>query len=109
MARYYGAIGYGHEVEIRPGVIDEVITERQCMGDVIADGVKIGGDEKITPDVNLSNSFSVVLDPYALENIGAMRYIVWHGGRWTVSDIKVQHPRLIIRVGGLYNGPVPTP
>lgn len=111
MARYYGAIGYGHQTEVPPGsgIHKDVISERQCSGDVLTDSVKSGGDDKVNSDINLGNSFSVLLDGYALENIGAMRYIVWYGGRWSIADVKVQHPRLIIRVGGLYNGPTPTP
>lgn len=109
MARYYGKIGYGHQVETTPGVYEEVITERECMGEVITDSVKMSDRGTIHPNLTLGNSFRILADAYVLENMSAIRYITWHGGRWTVVEIKNQHPRLVLRPGALYNGPTPTP
>lgn len=109
MARFYGVVGYAHQVETRPGVHVEVITERFARGDVVTDSVKVSNDGQINPDLSLGNSFSILMDDYLTEHMSAIRYVKWHGGRWSVSDIKNQHPRLILRVGGLYNGPEPTP
>lgn len=109
MARFWGKIGYGHQVETRPGVYKDVITERECMGEVIADSVKMSSGDKVNTDLTLGNSFRVLADAYALENMSAIRYITWHGARWSVVDIKNQPPRLILRPGALYHGPIPTP
>jgi len=35
----------------------------------------------------------------------AIRYIEWAGALWTVSDVQVESPRLLLRLGGVYNGP----
>jgi hypothetical protein len=37
-----------------------------------------------------------------------MKYITYEGVRWCISSIQVQRPRLIISLGGVYNGPTPT-
>jgi hypothetical protein len=31
------------------------------------------------------------------------------GTLWTVSDVEVQSPRLLLRLGGVYNGPRAAP
>jgi hypothetical protein len=38
-----------------------------------------------------------------------MRYVEWAGVRWTVQDVEVQRPRLLLRLGEVYNGKSPGP
>lgn len=105
MARFYGEIGYAIEEEIRPGVWEERIVVRKYKGDLVKNSRKLETGEKVLPDISVSNSISIVADPYAYEHIFAMRYVKWQGALWTVSDVEVQSPRLTLRLGGLYNGP----
>jgi hypothetical protein len=105
MARFYGAIGYGATVESPPGVWSEVITERTYSGDVIRNTRKLQEGEQVNDDITVQNSISIVADAYANQNFFAIRYIVWMGSRWKVSDVEVQRPRLLLRLGGVYNGP----
>ena len=107
MAKFHGVIGYGDQTEIRPGVYDDVITEMPYYGDVIRDSRSINAGDKVNSDISVNNSISVVADEYAYENIFAIRYIRWMGVRWIAQEVEVQRPRLIVRLGGVYNGPVP--
>ena len=50
---------------------------------------------------------SIVADPYANENFFAIRYVQWMGTLWKVTEVEVQSPRLLLRLGGKYNGPIP--
>lgn len=109
MNKFYGAVGYGETVEIRPGVVDNVITERKVFGDVVRNGRRLEEGAQINGDITTGNSISIVADPYALNHIFAMKYITWAGTRWVVSQVEVQEPRLILRLGGVYNGPLPAP
>lgn len=107
MARFYGKIGYGEAVEISPGVwIDEVV-EYEYYGDVIRNTRQLQPGEYLNNEISVSNSISVVADAYANEHFFAIRYVEWAGALWTVSDVEVQSPRLILRLGGVYNGPTP--
>lgn len=54
----------------------------------------------------INNIISIVADSYANENMGAMKYVRWRGDLWTITNIEIQRPRLILTIGGLYNGPV---
>jgi hypothetical protein len=105
MAKFSGAVGYAIDQETSPGVWTEVITEKNYFGDVNRDARRLGPDsEQLNDDISLSNSFSLVADGYAIENIAAMRYVAWNGQKWIVTDVEVRRPRLILQVGGLWNG-----
>lgn len=106
MARFSGNIGFAHTEKIRPGVSEDVITERKFYGDVLRNARKLENGD-IIPDISIGNSFSVVANAYLTENINEIRYVVWKGVRWIVSDVEVQERRLILRPGGVYNGPTP--
>lgn len=107
MARFYGEVGYGESVEVQPGVWEDVITEVKYYGDVLRNARGLETGDKVNNDLSVSNSISIVADPYANEHFFAMRYIKWAGTLWTVSDVEVKSPRLILRLGGVYNGPTP--
>lgn len=105
MAKFYGKVGYGFSEEIRPGVWEEQITEYPYYGDVIRDTRRLDNGDKVISDISVQNSISIVADPYAHSHFFAMRYIEWMGALWIVSNVEVQYPRLILRLGGVYNGP----
>lgn len=107
MAKFYGEIGYGETVETAPGVWEDTITERKYYGDVVKNTRQWRESENLNNDLTVSNSISIVADAYANEHFFAIRYIKWAGTLWTVSDVEVQRPRLLLRLGGVYNGPTP--
>lgn len=105
MTRFYGAIGYGESVEQSPGVWVDDIVEYNYYGDVIRNTRRLQDDNKVNNDLTVSNSISIVADAYAREHFFAIRYIRWAGTLWTVRDVEVQAPRLLLRLGEVYNGP----
>lgn len=109
MAKFYGEIGYGEHQEIAAGVWEDVITEVKYYGDVVRNTRKLKEGEFLNNDLTVGNSISIVADAYANEHFFAIRYIRWAGTRWTVSDVEVQSPRLLLRLGGVYNGPAYVP
>jgi len=105
MAKFYGVIGYGETVEIRPGVMSEVITERNAYGDLTKTSRRFEDGPKVNNDLTVGNSISIVADAYANEHFFAIRYVKWSGAYWHVTEVTVERPRLILRLGGVYNGP----
>ena len=105
MAVFYGKIGYSLQEEKANGVWEEVITEKDCRGDVIRNSQRWQQQtEKLNDDLTLNNQFSIVADSFALQNLGTMRYITWAGVSWKITNVDIQRPRLILTVGGVYNG-----
>ena len=105
MGKFYGKIGYGQTAEGAPGVWVNVITTRQYYGDVLAFTRRYEekGD-KLNDDLNVNNKISIVADPFAYENFHTMRFIEWMGVKWKITNVEVQYPRLILTIGGVYNG-----
>ena len=60
--------------------------------------------DKVNDDINISNEISVVADDFADKNLHAMKYVVLKGTKWKISSIELQYPRLILSIGGVYNG-----
>lgn len=105
MSKWYGKIGYAETVETEPGVWDEEITERAYYGDTFRNTRLLQNNSDGTNDnVNIANQISIVADPYANDHIYAMRYIEFQNAKWRVTNVEVQERRLILTVGGLYNG-----
>lgn len=105
MAKFFGRIGYGIPAESRPGVWVDQIVEKEYSGDVIRNTRQITQGEKVNPDISVGNSISIVADAYANDHFFAIRYVEWAGAKWTVTDVEVRRPRLLLRLGEVYNGP----
>lgn len=105
MARYCGKIGFSISKETAPGIHEDDITERTYYGDVVRDLRKENRTDKVVRDVTISNSFSVVADPFAFENFQFIKYLKYMGIAWNVESVEVQYPRLLISVGGIWHGP----
>ena len=104
MAKFYGAIGFAESVETRPGVHMEQIVERKYFGDLIRNTRRLQSADQLNDNINIANEISIVADPYANEHFYEMRYIEFQGAKWKVYNVEVKFPRLILTVGGLYNG-----
>lgn len=105
MAKFFGAVGYAETSETASGVWEETITERNYYGDVIRNNRRLEGGENLNDNIALNNLISIVADPYAVQHFFAIRYVKWMGASWRVTNVEVQSPRLILTIGGVYNGP----
>lgn len=104
MAKWHGIIGYVETVETQPGLWEETITEKPYFGDVIRNTSRYQTASGLNDDINVNNQISIVADPYANQNFHHMRYVEYMGARWGITNVDVQYPRLILTVGGVYNG-----
>lgn len=105
MAKFYGPIGYGTSVETSPGVYEDNIDEYSYYGDVVRSNRALERGESVNDDISVGNSISIVADAYARGHMFAMRYIKWQGAYWKIEEVEDRHPRLLLRLGGVYNGP----
>lgn len=105
MAKWFGVIGFAESVETKPGVWEEQITERKYYGDVMRNTRRLQPTDQLNDDINIANEISIVADPFATNHIYAMRYVEFMGTCWKVSTVDAsQRPRLILSIGGVYNG-----
>lgn len=104
MAKFYGPIGYEETVETTPGVWKEQITERNYYGEFVRNARKLQSTDQLNDNINVANEISIVSDPFANENFHSMRYVGFMGTKWKITNIEVQYPRLVLTIGGIYNG-----
>lgn len=106
MAKFYGQIGFVQTAEDPPesGIWDEEIVERDYYGDVNRVVRRWESAQKVNDDININNEISILSDPYVTQHIPWIKYVAWNGQKWKVSSVEVQYPRLILSLGGVYNG-----
>ena len=104
MAKWYGVIGFSETVETSSGVWKAQLTERSYYGDVIQNYTKYQNSDHLNDDINVSNRISIIADPFANEKFYSMRYVEFMGTNWNITNIEVKYPRLILTIGGVYNG-----
>lgn len=105
MAKFFGVIGFAEQAETVPGVWAESIVEHNYYGDVERNTRMLQPTDQVNDDIDISSQISIVADPYANGHIHSMRYVVYMGAKWKIKTVDTSKPpRLILTVGGLYNG-----
>lgn len=106
MAKFYGDIGYIATVETRPGIWEPVIQSKKYDGDVLSFTRRWNNGDKINDDIAINAQISIVADSYLLDNMHSIRYAVLNKVAWEVTSIMPQYPRLLLDLGGVYNGEI---
>lgn len=106
MNRFYGPVGYADSVEtpLGSGVWRDRVLEFPYFGDVVRNIRRLQDGDSVNSDITSGNSISIVADERAFEHFHAIRYVRWAGAYWTVTSVEVKSPRLILALGGVYNG-----
>ena len=102
--KFYGPVGFVEKVEKRPGVYATEPVEHMYAGDVLRRSIHYQNGESVNDTITPSQQISILADPYARNHVGSMKYVKWMGTPWKISEITVEYPRLILTLGGAYNG-----
>lgn len=104
MARFSGVVGYESDPIIVDGIATTEYTEHVMRGDVLNYTQQIDPSQTAYDDLSLSNKISVVGDKWAFSNCARIRYVVFENQKWKVTSITVARPRIILTLGGIWNG-----
>lgn len=105
MAKFYGVIGYAESVETSPGIWTDQITERTYSGDLGRNSSRWAtSSDSVNDNLTINNQISIIADPFAYQNFHSMKYVEYMGTKWKITSVDPQYPRLILSVGGVYNG-----
>ena len=104
MNRWYGKVGYIETVEIEPGIWEEKETIRSYYGELVRNSSKFRVSGDVNDDKDVSVELSIVADPYSSLHFHAIRYVEFGGTKWKVNKVEPKRPRLILSLGGEYNG-----
>lgn len=104
MAKFRGVIGYVKPKETAPGVWTDKVTKRTKTLEIVRNMSNWQAGESANDDLKLNNQFSTVADPYAQQNFSDIKYVEFKGTKWKVTSAEVKYPRLLLTIGGVYNG-----
>jgi hypothetical protein len=107
MAKFHGNIGFALGTVESPagsGVMKEQFIEKEYFGEMTRDSRQTRDGEKVNDDISVDMVLSIVADEYLNTHIFAMRYVWWRGETWKITNGDVEHPRVNLRLGGIYNG-----
>lgn len=104
--RFHGWVGYAESVETTPGVAEDVITEVEYFGDVDRPSRRAERGDSVNGKISANVIIDILADDPEFSEI---QYVKWEGTRWQVTEVSVEPPRLQLRLGGVYHGPVASP
>lgn len=104
MAKFYGDIGFGTPVETKSGVYTTQIEERKYCGEILSSYRNTESSGSLSDNITMSNQISFLADRFAYDNFHAIQYVKFRDAKWKVTKIDLKDRRLILTVGGVYNG-----
>ena len=104
MNRWCGKVGYVETEEVEPGKWEEQETVRHYYGEFVkkSSKFKVSGDTNDDRDITVE--LSIIADPYSDNHFSSIRYVEFGGVKWKVNTVEPKRPRLILSLGGVYNG-----
>lgn len=103
--KWYGKVGFVKSVQTAPSVWSNDETIREYYGDVyrISNQWSTNSDST-NDDLNVNHQISIMADPFACDNCHSIKWIEFMGARWKVKSFESKPPRLVLTVGGVWNG-----
>lgn len=104
MNRWYGKVGYVETTEVQPGIWDEQETVHEYYGEWVKKSSRFSVSGDVNDNRDVSAELSIMADSYADLHFHSIRYVEFGGVKWKVNSIEPRRPRLILSLGGVYNG-----
>lgn len=104
MAKFSGLVGYITQSETSPGIWSPVEETTMMKGDIIRQSANGQNGDKVNSDISLNHRVSLIGDAYSFGNYYNFKWIEVNGVKWVISSIEIQRPRLIVTLGGVWNG-----
>ena len=102
--KFYGTVAYAVTEEVVPGKWKTHIVEKTYRGDITRVNNRVRSTDKVNDDIRINNEMRIVADAFAYQNFQNIRYVEWLGTKWKVESVTVDRPRLVLEIGGEYNG-----
>lgn len=108
--KYSGMAGVVEDsIEISPGIWKPAgVREIKATGDFVSSRKEFSvRSDSTNDDVTMSNTISIVMSKDLFNNLSNLRYLTVNGARYKVTSFEINRPRIVITLGGLWNGDVP--
>lgn len=105
MNKFWGILGFVRDVETSPDVFTEESTERGYTCEVLKREKRWQSSGYVIDDnLTVENRISILADPFALDAMEQIRYLIRGKSKWKVTSVDVAYPKLILTLGGVYHG-----
>lgn len=104
MNKFYGKVGYSYTEETSPGVWTDVEKEVNYYGEITKTISKWNTSGMVNDNRDTYTQISIVADEFAHEHFYAIKWIEYMGVKWKVTQVEPLRPRLILTIGGIWNG-----
>ena len=105
MAKTIVSVSYCMSIEIEPGVWDDHVKAVSYPADITRLNSRWSANTDSTNDnISLNSQISFVADAFANQHFALIKHVNAYGAEWQVTNVEVQHPRIILTLGGVYNG-----
>lgn len=107
MARFHGLIGFEEDqTEIEPGIYaPSQMTEKPYFGDIKRSRKRWAPSSNgSNDDLILNNQISIVCDAYMDAHWPGIKYVKWNTEYWKVDSVEIKRPRILLTLGGVWNG-----
>lgn len=105
--KFSGRVGFWiNDVETKPGVYKSRTIEKPYTGDVLKNVRNFqSAENQVNDNLRVNNRLSIISDLYMQKNWASIKYVLWNGVKWKVSSVDVgSYPRVVLELGGVYNG-----
>lgn len=109
--KFSGKIGFWLKDETtKPGVYKSNIEEKPYTGDILRNSRRFqSAENQQNENLKITNRLSIISDLYMQKNWSSIKYVSWNGVNWKVESIDISSPpRIILELGGVYNGKTST-
>lgn len=104
--KYSGLLGIAEQVEVSPGVWDEIITEQEVIGDMEQRSETLEGGDSVLPRYATTTSVSLLALGVGPRDNSNLRYLTHAGKEWAIATITDEPPKIVLYFGEEYNGPL---
>ena len=106
MAKFYGKVGFVGVEDVGAGEwVDSQPVERTYRGEITRDTRSSESSGQRNDNLKLDMAISIIADSYIKTHLPEIRYVKMASGiLWEISRVEINKPRIILHLGGIYNG-----
>lgn len=104
--KWFGNVGFTirEPIEEDSDIYGDKIVKRPYYGELTRLNSQWKTSSHKNDDIDINTEISIVSDPFAYDHFASIIYVEFMGVKWDVKTVTPQYPRLILAVGGEYNG-----
>lgn len=104
MPKFCGKVGYIFPMESAPGVYKNIPKEITYKGDITRETKRWDSTDHLNDNMTVGYTISILADSTAKLNYFRIKYVIIDGVAWKVTNAERHDPRIILYIGGMYNG-----